>query len=79
MNMRIIGMKQLYRELKAISQAALQGHSFLVVRNSKPVFRIEPIRKSGDKRYSFADLKKIQFTSSDKNLSKSVDAITYKL
>lgn len=77
MNYQIIGIKQLYRQLKQISQAALGGKSFLVVRNSKPVFMIEPIKEARQKKYTLEDFKKMQFRSKDKNLSKHIDKILY--
>jgi len=79
MERQIIGIKQLYRQLRQISQATVQGRSFLVVKNSKPVFRIEPIENIPQKRYSLEDFKKIQFTMKNKerNLSKHIDKIVY--
>ncbi|MEA2088911.1 MAG: hypothetical protein U9O55_03680 [Patescibacteria group bacterium] len=78
METKIIGVKQLYRNLKTISEETLNGHSFIVVKNSKPVFRIEPISKSDNKKkYTLDDFKKIQFKSKYKNLSKNIDKILY--
>jgi len=77
MEPQIIGVKQLYKELKQISQAVQWGKTFLVVKNSKPVFRIEPVKKVARKEYSLRDFKKLQFTTSDKALSKRIDSIVY--
>ena len=77
MSPQIIGVKQLYKELKKISEAALHGQSFVVVKNSKPVFRIEPIEKTAAGKYSLQDFKKLQFKTSNRNLSKLVDKIAY--
>lgn len=79
METQIIGIKQLHKELKKISGKTLQGHSFIVVKNSKPVFRIEPINQKGlkKKKYTKDDLWKIRFKSRDKDLSKNVDKILY--
>jgi len=79
MEAQIIGVKQLHKDLKRISEAAMGGESFLIVRNSKPVFRIEPIREITKKKYTLDDFKKIQFRSGNKNLSKNVDKIVYDL
>jgi len=79
MEAQIIGVKQLHKNLKQISEAAMSGESFLIVRNSKPVFRIEPVKKIMKKKYSLDDFKKIQFKSGDKNLSKNIDKIVYDL
>ncbi len=77
METQIIGVKKLYKELKNISDQALKGQSFLVVKNSKPIFRIEPIKKFGGKKYNLADAKKFQFVIRDKNLSKNIDKHLY--
>ena len=77
MENEIIGVKQLYKDFKKITQRSLKGQSFLVVRNSKPIFRIEPIKKSEGKKYALDDAKKMQFIVKDKNLSKKIDKIVY--
>lgn len=81
METKIIGVKQLYKNLKTISEETLNGHSFIVVKNSKPVFKIEPINQDilKKKKYNMADFKKIQFKSKYKNLSKDIDKIVYNL
>ena len=79
METKIIGVKQLYRDLKTISEETLNGHSFIVVKNSKPVFRIEPVNPNvlKKKKYNMDDLWKLRFKSKDKNLSKNIDKILY--
>lgn len=79
MKLQIIGVKQLYKQLRQVSQATLRGQSFLVVRNSKPVFRIEPIEPMAEKKYSLKDFKKLQFRmpEKDRNLSRKIDKIIY--
>lgn len=42
MQTNIVGIRELHGRLKEISEQALAGRSFIVIRNSKPVFRIEP-------------------------------------
>lgn len=79
MEAQIIGVKQLHKDLKRISEAAMSGKSFLIVRNSKPVFRIEPIKKIAKKKNTMKDLWEIRFKGKDKNLSKNIDKILYKL
>ncbi len=77
MESQIIGIKQLYTEMKHIAAAALAGKSFTVVRNSKPVFRIEPVTMGKKKKYTLADLRKIQFSGGEPDLSMRVDEIAY--
>ncbi|HEC30570.1 MAG TPA: hypothetical protein ENI66_00970 [Candidatus Yonathbacteria bacterium] len=74
--MKIIGIKQLHKNLKQVSDATAVGQSFLVVKNSKPVFRINPIEEVEEKKYKLEDFKKLQFNS-DKNLSREVDKVVY--
>ncbi len=77
MDTKIISVKQLHKELKNIADLALKGHSFIVVKNSKPVFRIEPIKENKIKKYTLDDFRKIQFRFKNKNLSKNIDNIIY--
>lgn len=76
MDAQIIGIRELHQNLKRISNAAMRGKIFTVVRNSKPVFRIEPIVQSNRGKYTLADLAKIRFKG-DKNLSRNIDRILY--
>jgi antitoxin (DNA-binding transcriptional repressor) of toxin-antitoxin stability system len=76
MNQQIIGIKQLHQNLKKIAEAALAGQSFIVVKNSRPVFKIEPIQ-SVSKKYTLADFRKLQFKIRDRNLSRKIDKILY--
>ena len=77
MNTQIIGIKQLHSTLKKVADAAMLGQSFLVVKNSKPVFKIEPVKTVGSKKYNLKDFSMIKFSAKDKNLSKKIDQIVY--
>ena len=81
METKIIGIKQLHKQLRQVSEQTICGESFIVVKNSKPVFRIEPInnRNISKKKYTLIDFKKIQFKSKYKDLSKNIDKIVYSL
>lgn len=75
---KIIGVRELQRNLRVISNQALRGRSFMVVRNTKPLFRIEPPRSPlKNARHTLADFKKIQFRSGNPNLSQKIDKILY--
>jgi antitoxin (DNA-binding transcriptional repressor) of toxin-antitoxin stability system len=76
METQIIGIKQLHKDLSKISEQAKKGQSFIVVKNSKPVFRIEPMESLGKPRYTLKDFEKIRFKG-EKNLSKNIDKILY--
>lgn len=77
METQIIGIKQLHKELSKISEKAKKGQSYIVVKNSKPVFRLEPLKSLCKARYTMKDLEKIRFKSKDHNLSKNIDKILY--
>ena len=74
----IIGVKQLYKNLKGITRRVQKGESFIVVKRSKPVFRLVPYRPAKPKKYALKDLAKLQFKTGDKKLSQKIDEIVYK-
>ena len=78
MNTSTIGIKELHTRLKTISEEAMRGQSFVVFKNSKPVFRIEPITQTTANKYTLKDLKTINFKGA-KTLSREIDKITYNL
>jgi len=67
-----------------IYQKVNQGNEFIVVKNSKPAFKIVPINKKEkinhqeDNKKLIKKLKKIQFVK-NKNLSQKIDNIVYDL
>ncbi len=73
----IIGVKQLYKNLKKISQKVAKGESFVVVKHSEPIFKVVPYHKEKAKRYTLKDLKQLQFKSKDKRLSEKIDKLVY--
>ena len=77
MTSKIIGIRELHRNLKRISQAVKRGQSFVVLRNTTPVFRIEPLpgAKAG-KKYGLDDFRRAEF-SGPKDLSKRIDESVY--
>lgn len=77
MEKQIIGIKQLHQKLKDIAKLTGLGYSFLVIKNSKPVFTIEPIEKNTQPKYTLADFSALKFKARDKNLSRKVDKFLY--
>ena len=73
----IIGIKALQGNLKRVADAAQRGETFTVVRDSKPVFRIEPVTVRRGKKYTKEDLLSLRFRSGEKDLSTRVDEIVY--
>jgi antitoxin (DNA-binding transcriptional repressor) of toxin-antitoxin stability system len=72
-----IPIKQVYKELKDITQKVQQGASFLVIKNSQPVFRIVPIDgELPQKKYTMQDILCMQFKGGA-DLSQNIDNILY--
>ena len=76
MQTKTIGVKQLHQQLDKITRETRQGTSFVVLKHTTPLFRIEPINPI-QKKYTLDDFKKLQFHSGEKNLSKNIDKIVY--
>ena len=74
---KLIGIKELHKNLKSVSEEAKRGQHFLVIKNSRPAFRIVPLEANKIPKYTLDSLKKLQFNSRHKNLSKNVDNILY--
>ncbi len=51
METNIVGIRELHGKLREISNETVLGKSFIVVRNAKPVFRIEPYENDGTVDY----------------------------
>ncbi len=78
MSTKVIGIKQLYTDLKTITKETAKGVSFLVVKNSKPTFKIVPLDDySQSQQFTIDDLAEIQFEGGDKNMSKDIDRCIY--
>ena len=72
----IIGIKELHKNLKRVADAALKGNSFTVVRDSRPVFRIEPVEIATERSGTIEDFLALKFKG-DADLSKKIDEIAY--
>ena len=74
---KIIGIRELHRNLKRVSEAVKRGQSFVVLRNATPIFRIEPLSvvKTG-KKYTLADFRHAEFFG-PKDLSERIDEFVY--
>lgn len=70
-----IGVKELYTSLPKIARATSRGSSFVVVKHSKPLFRIEPLT-TRQKTYTKYDMEKLRFKGG-KTLSQDIDKILY--
>lgn len=74
---KTIGIRELSRDLKTITWQVINGQSFVVMKNSEPVFKIEPVDEQQAKLYTLKDLKKLQFRSGQGDLSQNIDKILY--
>ncbi|MDP2630695.1 MAG: hypothetical protein Q8P56_04775 [Candidatus Uhrbacteria bacterium] len=73
----LIGVKHLQTRFKDVARAAQKGQSFLVMKHTTPLFRIEPVSKKKDAKYTIDDLMSLRFKSHDPNLSKKIDEYMY--
>mgnify|MGYP003394169399 CR=1 FL=1 len=73
---QIIGIKQLHKDMKKISEFVMKGQEYIVVKNSKPAFRILPMEKVRSKSFA-EEFKDSHFTSDNPNLSMEIDKILY--
>lgn len=75
---KTIAKKDLYRNLKAVSDEVMKnGTVFIVFQNSKPAFRIVPLTMDyPEKKYEKTDL--INFIFEGKNKNEKNLATTYK-
>ena len=77
MQTNIIGIKELIKNLKNIYEQINNGNEFIVVKNSKPAFKIVPIEENRIKKYNLNDFKKIKIKIKNKKLSQDIDKILY--
>ena len=62
----MISTKELYTSLKRVSDAVEAGTTFIVLKHSKPVYRISPILEEENKKYNIEDINKFIFKSKNK-------------
>lgn len=80
MSVQKIGVREFLRNFKAISEKTNQNIVFIVEKNSRPLFKVSPIKEDKKKKYNWADLDKFIFKGKGgKNLSKNVDKIVYNI
>lgn len=72
-----MNIKDLHKNLKIIPELVDTNWDIIVMKNSRPAFKIISIRTKRDKIYNLDDLKKMQFSSKDKNLSTDMDKHIY--
>jgi len=73
-----INIRDLYRNMKDITDRAVNGESFEVSKNHVPVFNIQPAGARKKKAFDVKAFAKLQFHSGEKNLSQRIDEIVYR-
>jgi antitoxin (DNA-binding transcriptional repressor) of toxin-antitoxin stability system len=76
---KIMGIKELQLNLKRVADAAQKGESFTIVRDSKPVFTINPVIENMLERTGTLEdlLAAASFKGGPKDLSQKIDEIVY--
>lgn len=74
-----IGSRELVRNFKKIKTAVARGEAFDVQDHGVTAFHIIPPTPERVIKYTFEDLKKIRFSTNDRNLSMNIDKIVYGL
>ena len=67
---QFISTKQLYANLKKVSEAVQKGTVFIVLKHSQPVYKIVPFTEEDEKKsdnYQLKDISKFIFESKNKN------------
>jgi antitoxin (DNA-binding transcriptional repressor) of toxin-antitoxin stability system len=76
-SVEMIGIRELHAQMARVSQSALEGQEFIVIRNSKPVFKIVPYKTAKSKAYSLKDVLNLKKKTGNPDLSKQMDALLY--
>lgn len=65
---QFISTKELYSQLKTVSEKVQQGTTFIVLKHSKPVYKITPLEESTrkEKKYNLQNISDFIFTSKKK-------------
>jgi antitoxin (DNA-binding transcriptional repressor) of toxin-antitoxin stability system len=72
-----IGMREFLRNTKKIKLAVARGEEFEVLDHATPVFRVTAVVPEKIIKYTFADIKKLQFKSGDKHMADNIDNYLY--
>ncbi|MEI8104068.1 MAG: hypothetical protein WCG84_04170 [Candidatus Moraniibacteriota bacterium] len=82
--MKTINVRELQRNMKAVTQAVVAGEKFQVLKNARPVFIItpsfvKPVKKKHTREEFFVALDKMRFSLPKKErLSENIDKIVYR-
>jgi len=55
---KIVGLKELRQNVEKYTKEVVRGHSFIVVRRSKPLFRVGPLEDEWEEVVDFTKIRK---------------------
>jgi prevent-host-death family protein len=55
---KIVGLKELRQNVEKYAKEVVRGHSFIVVRRSKPLFRVAPVEEGWEEVADFSKIRK---------------------
>jgi len=78
----MVGIKQLHRDMSRIARRVKGGERIVVMKHAAPMFVLAPYHdgyliRMKKKKYTLADLKKLQTRGGDRSISKKIDALVY--
>ena len=74
---RVIGVKQLHKDLKKITQQVQKGERFIVMKHAKPLFWLVPYKEEKEFPYVLKDLEQLQFVGKVGSKPWDIDQIVY--
>ncbi len=75
---KTISIREVHRNLSEIVESINQGNSFLVTKNGKPAFKMEPVNAEKPRPIR-VDFKDLQFDGGSPDDSQRIDEIVYEL
>ena len=76
---KTMNIKELHKKLSIIPDILKSWEEIIIIKNSKPSFKIVPLEYN-EKKYSLKDFKKLQsltWKKEDKHISKNIDKYLY--
>jgi len=75
--LKIVGLRQLRENMEEYINHVQKGSSFVVVRKSKPIFQINPLKSGFDYHDAIWNLPSGAVVTGHKNLATDIDSILY--
>lgn len=55
---KIVGLRELRQNVEKYAREVVMGHSFIIVRRSKPLFRVGPLEEEWEEVVDFTKIRK---------------------